>query len=144
MVVAPDRQSSLNTVLHPAFFKAVIWRAGFWSSVETRAYPYFKRHAPTRRQGLLLRSEYSAGLVRRERCIQSASPMCQGREKNAKRVCHKRGREEGERRVVSWPDCATNICNMASPLFTRLWRMVHNLPFVRHRARRKYTIPYLG
>jgi predicted ATP-dependent Lon-type protease len=37
LVVAPDRPSSLNTVLHPAFFNAASCSAGFWSSVETRA-----------------------------------------------------------------------------------------------------------
>jgi hypothetical protein len=36
-VVAPDTPSSLNTVLHPAFFKAASCKAGFWSSVLTRA-----------------------------------------------------------------------------------------------------------
>jgi hypothetical protein len=36
-VVAPDRPSSLNIGLHPAFFKAASCRAGVWSSVDTRA-----------------------------------------------------------------------------------------------------------
>jgi hypothetical protein len=36
-VVAPDSPSSLKTVLHPAFFSAASCRAGFWSSVDTRA-----------------------------------------------------------------------------------------------------------
>jgi hypothetical protein len=37
LVVAPERPSSLNTVLHPAFFKAASCRAGVWSSVDIRA-----------------------------------------------------------------------------------------------------------
>ena len=41
MVVAPEKPSSLNTFLLPAFFKAASCRAGVWSSVDTRAEPYF-------------------------------------------------------------------------------------------------------
>jgi hypothetical protein len=32
---------SVNILPHPARFKAVNCRSGFWSSVETRAYPIF-------------------------------------------------------------------------------------------------------
>jgi hypothetical protein len=41
-VVAPDTNPHpLKSVLHPARFKAASCKAALWSSVDTRAYPYF-------------------------------------------------------------------------------------------------------
>jgi len=40
LIVAPEIRSPLNSVLHPAFFSAARYKAGFWPSVETRASPY--------------------------------------------------------------------------------------------------------
>jgi hypothetical protein len=37
LVVAPDKPSSLKTLLHPARFNAFSRRSAFWSSVDTRA-----------------------------------------------------------------------------------------------------------
>jgi hypothetical protein len=41
LVVAPDKPSSLKSVLHPARFKPASCKAALWSSVDTRALPYF-------------------------------------------------------------------------------------------------------
>src|SRR5713101_2822947 len=63
-----------------------------------------------------------------------------GRGGNASRACRKKGRAEATWWSFSWPDFATNICNMASPLFTRPFRMVQNLPFVKRAKRQRLAV----
>jgi hypothetical protein len=94
-VVAPDRPSSLNTVLHPAFLKAASCRAGVWSFRRDADVTVFQETcSDNAARGFIL----AWNAQRPARATTATLNLCcmsvRGRGGNASCACRKKGRVE--------------------------------------------------